>query len=140
VPRERVPARYVTVPSGDDLLRRRHDLLLEFVRSLAPTYGPELPSDLRAELLQLAVRLDELTPGDRDVDTDRRVRVVATLAWEPDGGVVRLRLDGHAPGDDGLPPAELDLGGPTAELDWAAANRLVEAVRTARDGAFGTPA
>ena len=148
-----------------DVLRRRHQLLSQFVESL-DAYGDELPTDVRSSIVLLRRALDRLPLGDpptedRAVDVDdlveassvgdapdlavatseahvadlRRVQLRVQLGWERDGGQVVLGVDGW----DHDRAERVDLGGLHAALDWTAANRLVRKLKVARDQSCGAP-
>lgn len=68
-----------------------------------------------------------------DEESTVRLRLRATVGWEPGGGDVTLSLGGWAP--DGL--AAVDLGGLAVPLDRRACNRLRELLRRASDEANG---
>jgi hypothetical protein len=75
---------------------------------------------------------DELDPG-AEPDTVRGQRGLA-VCWTRAGALVSLGPVARA--DDGT---DVEVPGHFVDLDWAAVNRLVRFLRTARDQAFGKP-
>lgn len=113
----------------------------------AGTAGP-LRRDLEAQLSRLDDSLfqlnaaqaatDEATTDDTDAspDGDRDVVLRATVGWTRNDGVVTLGVTAV----DADTRAEVPLpGSPHVTLDWPAANQLLRALRTGRDGSCGAP-
>ena len=162
MPREHVYGARATVPNGDtsDVGSRlvAYRAFVTGVRGVLRTYvsGAGTSGPMRREIEAHLTRLDDAltwlntaqaatdeattTADAADVANpspdDRDVVLRATVGWTRNDGVLTLGVTAV----DAETRAEVPLpGSPHVTLDWPAANQLLRAVRTGRDGSCGAP-